>query len=69
MPALGRAFLAIAAIGNTVFCTWLLGEAKRLLRHTDWSVADIAYSLGFEYLTYFNNFFKKYTGQAPGAFR
>lgn len=44
-------------------------EAKALLLHTDWSIAEIAYSLGFEYPTYFNNFFKKRTGQAPKSVR
>jgi AraC family transcriptional regulator, transcriptional activator of pobA len=44
-------------------------EAKALLQHTDWSVADIAYSLGFEYPTYFNNYFKRVTGTTPKSFR
>lgn len=44
-------------------------EAKALLQHTDWSVADIAYGLGFDYPTYFNNFFKRVTGQIPKTFR
>ncbi len=44
-------------------------EAKALLKNTDWSVADIAYSLGFEYPTYFNNFFKKNTGATPLSLR
>lgn len=44
-------------------------EAKALLKHTDWNIADIAYSLGFEYPSYFNNFFKKQTGLNPTAFR
>ena len=44
-------------------------EAKALLQHTDWSVADIAYGLGFDYPTYFNNFFKRVTGRIPKAFR
>jgi AraC family transcriptional regulator, transcriptional activator of pobA len=47
----------------------IVAEAKALLQHTDWSVADIAYSLGFEYPTYFNNYFKRFTGVAPGHFR
>ncbi len=37
----------------------IISEAKALLQHTDWSVSEIAYSLGFEYPTYFNNFFKE----------
>ncbi|HJT72888.1 MAG TPA: helix-turn-helix domain-containing protein [Chitinophaga sp.] len=44
-------------------------EAKALLQHTDWNIAEIAYALGFEYPTYFNNFFKKLTGSSPSAFR
>ncbi|MFT3703535.1 MAG: helix-turn-helix transcriptional regulator [Agriterribacter sp.] len=47
----------------------LLKEARSLLAHTNWSVADIAYSLGFEYASYFNNFFKKQSGITPLAFR
>ena len=47
----------------------VLAEAKSLLLHTDWSVADIAFSLGFEYASYFNNFFKKHSSVTPLAFR
>ena len=43
----------------------IISEAKALLQHTDWNIADIAYALGFEYPTYFNNFFKKLTGTNP----
>ena len=44
-------------------------EAKALLLYTDWSVADIAYGLGFEYPTYFNNYFKRVTGATPKSLR
>lgn len=47
----------------------LVTEAQLLLSHTDWSVSEIAYSLGFGYPTYFNNFFKKHTGTTPLTFR
>lgn len=47
----------------------IVREAKALLHHTNWNVAEIAYALGFEYPTYFNNFFKKLTGSNPSAFR
>jgi len=47
----------------------VVGEAKALLHHTAWSTAEIAHSLGFEYPTYFNIFFKKHTGTTPLAFR
>ena len=47
----------------------VISEARALLQHTDWSIADIAYGLGFDYPTYFNNFFKKMTGIAPRSLR
>jgi AraC family transcriptional activator of pobA len=47
----------------------IISEAKALLQHTDWNIADIAYSLGFEYPTYFNNFFKNKTGHVPKSER
>lgn len=43
----------------------IIAEARLLLKNTDWSIADIAYSLGFDYPAYFNNFFKKQTGMTP----
>lgn len=47
----------------------IISEAKALLQHTNWTVADIGYSLGFDYPTYFNNYFKKATGANPTSFR
>jgi AraC family transcriptional activator of pobA len=47
----------------------IISEAKALLQHTNWTIADIAYALGFEYTTYFNNFFKKKTGEIPKSVR
>lgn len=47
----------------------IISEAKALLQHTDWNIADIAYALGFEYPTYFNNYFKRMTGTNPKALR
>ncbi|MEN7551318.1 AraC family transcriptional regulator [Rapidithrix thailandica] len=47
----------------------LLQEAKALLQHTDWNIADIAYCLGFESPAYFNNFFKKQMSITPKRFR
>jgi AraC family transcriptional activator of pobA len=44
-------------------------EAKALLQHTDCSVNEIAFALGFEYPTYFNNYFKRVTGATPTSFR
>lgn len=47
----------------------LLGEAKALLRHTNWNISEISYSLGFEEPAHFNNFFKKHTSSTPSSYR
>lgn len=47
----------------------IFSEAKALLQHTNWNIGEIAYALGFDYLTYFNNFFKKLSGTTPTAMR
>jgi len=44
-------------------------EARVLLKRTNWNISEIAYSLGFEELPHFINFFKKHFGQTPKAFR
>jgi len=44
-------------------------EARSLIQHTDLTIAEIAFSLGFEYVSYFNRFFKKHTGSTPLALR
>ena len=43
----------------------VLKEAYALLKHTDWSIAQIANGLGFEEPAYFANFFKKNAGSSP----
>lgn len=47
----------------------IIAEAKSLLQYTDWSIADIAYALGFEYPNYFSNSFKRATGNTPKHYR
>lgn len=49
--------------------TRIIQEAKILLKQTDWNVSEIAYSLGFEEVAHFSNFFKKQTSMSPMAFR
>ncbi|MEY8760438.1 helix-turn-helix domain-containing protein [Chryseobacterium tongliaoense] len=67
---LNRAVKEVTGKSTTVHITErIITEAKALLQHTDWSISEIAYALGFEYPTYFNNFFKKLTGTNPKAFR
>ena len=47
----------------------ITAEAKALLQHTDCSIAEIAYALGFAYPSYFNNYFKRLTGTNPNSLR
>ncbi|MBE9462653.1 helix-turn-helix domain-containing protein [Dyadobacter subterraneus] len=47
----------------------ILQEAKALLRHTGWSIAEIADSLGFSDFAHFAKFFKNETSFSPGVFR
>jgi len=47
----------------------IANEAKALLQYTDWNISEVAYSLGFEYPTYFNNFFKRIAGTTPKSIR
>ncbi|VTR42691.1 helix-turn-helix domain-containing protein [Sphingobacterium thalpophilum] len=44
-------------------------EAKILLKQTDWNISEIAYTLGFEEIAHFSNFFKKQTSISPNNFR
>jgi AraC-like DNA-binding protein len=44
-------------------------EAKILLKQTRWNVSEIAYSLGFEEVAHFSNFFKKHTSLSPLHYR
>lgn len=54
---------------STIIAERIATEAKSLLTHSDMSVSDIAYSLGFEHTSYFNYAFKRATGNAPSYFR
>ncbi|MDN5284692.1 MAG: AraC-type DNA-binding protein [Mucilaginibacter sp.] len=47
----------------------LMAEAKRLLFHTDHSVKEIAFELGFEDDAYFNRFFKRFEKSTPTTYR
>jgi AraC family transcriptional regulator, transcriptional activator of pobA len=47
----------------------IIQEAKILLKQTNWNVSEIAYSLGFEELAHFSNFFRKQTTLSPVMFR
>lgn len=47
----------------------VIQEAKILLKQTNWNIAEIAYTLGFDDIAHFSNFFKKQTSFTPAAFR
>jgi len=47
----------------------LILEAKRLLFHTEQSIKEIAFGLGFEDASYFNRFFKRITTYTPVEYR
>lgn len=47
----------------------LITEAIALLKHTNWNISEISYTLGFEDPAHFNNFFKKQTSQTPRTYR
>jgi len=47
----------------------LILEAKRLLFHTEHSIKEIAFQLGFEDASYFNRFFKRLVKHTPVEYR
>ncbi|SFM87393.1 AraC-type DNA-binding protein [Chitinophaga sp. YR627] len=47
----------------------ILKEAQILLRQTNWTIAEIADSLGFSDFAHFAKFFKNETSIPPGAYR
>jgi AraC family transcriptional activator of pobA len=47
----------------------ILQESKVLLKHSSWSISEVAFSLGFNEVTHFNNFFKKQLNLNPTQFR
>ncbi|MGS2763698.1 helix-turn-helix domain-containing protein [Sinomicrobium sp. M5D2P9] len=47
----------------------LLKESLILLKHTDSSISEIAYELGFKDVSHFNHFFRKETNATPSGYR
>jgi AraC family transcriptional activator of pobA len=48
---------------------YLISEAKHRLKGHDQSISEIAYTLGFENLSYFSRLFKKEVGISPNTFK
>ena len=60
------------AIGLTpleIISSILIMDAKAQLRETGLSVKEIAYSLGFTNLSFFNKYFRQHTGMTPREYR
>lgn len=47
----------------------IIQEAKILLKHSTWSISEIAYGLCFDTPSHFISFFRKHTNQTPAQFR
>jgi AraC family transcriptional activator of pobA len=60
---------AIGATPLALIHDRLIEEACQRLEQTELSIEQIGYSLGFRDPGYFNRFFKRQRGVAPGAFR
>jgi AraC-like DNA-binding protein len=54
---------------NDIIKDRIILEAKRLLAHSDLSVKEIAYQLGYDDPAYFNRLFAKVSDIAPAEFR
>ncbi|MFN8346937.1 MAG: helix-turn-helix transcriptional regulator [Spirosomataceae bacterium] len=54
---------------STLIAERIVQEAKIMLKQSKWNVSEVAYSLGFQEVTHFNNFFKKHTEISPVKYR
>jgi AraC-like DNA-binding protein len=54
---------------STLIAGRILKEAQILLRQTNWTIAEIADSLGFSDFAHFAKFFKNETSVPPGTYR
>ena len=54
---------------STLIAERVIIEAKALLKHTNWPISTISYSLGFDDMAHFDNFFRKQTATTPSAYR
>jgi AraC family transcriptional regulator, transcriptional activator of pobA len=54
---------------KTIIDERVMLEAKRILLHTNLSIKEIGFDLGFEDPTYFIKYFRKHTGRTPIEFR
>ena len=67
---LGRIFKSKAGITVREYCNAIrISKAKELLAETSMRIADIAYQVGFNNITYFTNVFVTLVGISPSAYR
>lgn len=63
----------VKELSNTKASKWIeilvITEAKNLLRYSDMTIQEIAYSLNFPNPSFFGAYFKKYAGITPGEYR
>lgn len=62
----------LKAVGNTpleVIASVILMDAKSRLKSSNEPVKNIALSLGFNNISFFNKFFKQHTGVTPQEYR
>ncbi len=45
-----------------------LSEAKKMIQHTELSISEIAWNLGYESIQYFSRLFKEETGMSPSDY-
>lgn len=54
---------------NSAINGYFIGEAKKYLSYTDYSISEVAYLLYFNDAAYFSRLFKKEVGVNPKSFR
>lgn len=59
----------LAKTGTQIIHDRIVLEAKRMIIHSEQTIKEIAYELGFSDRPYFSRFFKKQTGQTPDEFQ
>ena len=59
----------ISELTSEIISSRIVQESKFLMKQTNWNISEIAFSLGFEEVAHFSNFFKKQTNIFPMAYR
>lgn len=54
---------------STMIAERIIKECTQYLLHSNLSISEIAYSLGFENIAYFSKFYRKHTGKTPSEIR